>query len=138
MKENLVENTKLETDELYTLSREEIIKRLESDSEMGLSSTAAEQRQKIYGKNELEAEEMVPLWKKFVEQFKDVMILVLIVAAIISGAMGEVIDAALIIAIVIINAVLGVYQEGKAEKAIEALQKWQLLKLESCAMANKP
>lgn len=123
MKENLVENTKLETDELYTLSREEIIKRLESDSEMGLSSTAAEQRQKIYGKNELEAEEMVPLWKKFVEQFKDVMILVLIVAAIISGAMGEVIDAALIIAIVIINAVLGVYQEGKAEKAIEALQK---------------
>ena len=83
MKENLVENTKLETDELYTLSREEIIKRLESDSEMGLSSTAAEQRQKIYGKNELEAEEMVPLWKKFVEQFKDVMILVLIVDAII-------------------------------------------------------
>ncbi|HHT24612.1 MAG TPA: cation-translocating P-type ATPase [Clostridiaceae bacterium] len=109
--------------EHYQLSRETIIERLNSDPVTGLHSTEAKQRQAIYGANELEAEQSVPLWKKLLEQFKDVMIIVLIVAAIISGILGELIDAILIIAIVLINAILGVYQEGKAEKAIDALQK---------------
>ncbi len=120
-KEN--KKTMLNSEEIYQLSRERIVEILDSDTERGLSSAEAEKRQGIYGLNELESEEAVPLWKKLLDQFKDIMVLTLLAAAVISGMMGEWVDAALIIAIVVINAVLGVYQEGKAEKAIEALQK---------------
>ncbi|HHU52517.1 MAG TPA: cation-translocating P-type ATPase [Clostridiaceae bacterium] len=123
MKETSNTNDSFLAGEHYQLSRETIIERLETDPVTGLDSTEAERRQAIYGANQLEAEQAVPLWKKILEQFKDVMIIVLIIAAIISGVLGELIDSILIIAIVLINAILGVYQEGKAEKAIEALQK---------------
>ncbi len=109
--------------EIYQADKQEIVKKLNSNIEKGLTEQEILKRQNLYGKNELESEKAVPLWKKFLEQFKDVMVITLIIAAIISGALGEVVDSILIIAIVIINAVLGVYQEGRAEKAIEALQK---------------
>ncbi|MGI6247854.1 MAG: cation-translocating P-type ATPase [Acutalibacteraceae bacterium] len=123
MKETGSEKKYLKEEELYQLSKEQIVEELDSDAERGLTSSEVEKRQTLYGLNALETEKTVPLWKKLLEQFKDVMVLTLLAAAIISGALGEWVDAALIIAIVVINAILGVYQEGKAEKAIEALQK---------------
>lgn len=112
-----------QSNELYQLSKEEIVEQLNVDSNIGLDTAESQSRQEIYGKNQLEEETSVPLWQKILAQFKDVMVITLIVAAIISGFLVELVDAILIIAIVIINAVLGVYQEGKAEKAIESLQK---------------
>lgn len=121
MDKNEIKN--FEPDELYQLSKDEILQELDVDPQTGLSTSESQARQKIYGKNELEAEQSVPLWQKILAQFKDVMVITLIVAALISGILGELVDAMLIIAIVIINALLGVYQEGKAEKAIDSLQK---------------
>lgn len=123
MKDNLVEKNQLQSEDFYKLSREEVIKDLKSSVEIGLDSSEAKIRQTQYGINQLLEEEPVSLWKKLLDQFKDVMIIVLIIAAIVSGAMGEMIEAILIIAIVLINALLGVFQEGRAEKAIDALQK---------------
>lgn len=122
MKENQKKKY-LEPEQLYQLPREIIVEMLNTDAEKGLSSEEASERQLIYGLNELEAEKAVPLWRKLLAQFQDVMVITLIAAALVSGFLGEIVDAALIIAIVVINAVLGVYQEGKAEKAIESLQK---------------
>lgn len=90
----------------------------------GLTSQEAAERLSEYGPNSLDAGEKKSLLQKFFDQFKDFMILVLLVAAIISATIGgEVADAIIILAVVIINAALGVFQEQKAEEAIEALQK---------------
>lgn len=94
----------------------------------GLSSAEAEKRLAEYGKNELDKEEKPSLLKRFLSQLAEPMTIILIVAAIVSAftAMLEggegFTDVIIILAVVIVNAVLGVYQEGKAEKAIEALQ----------------
>jgi Ca2+-transporting ATPase len=89
---------------------------------LGLSSEEAKRRLEEYGPNELkEGEKKTPLGM-FLDQFKDFMILVLIAAAAIAGAMGEVADTIAIVVIVVINAVIGFVQEYRAEKAIEALK----------------
>ena len=92
-------------------------------SEDGLDQSQAQLRLDQYGKNKLAEGKKKTLVKKFVEQLTDPMIIVLIGAAIISGAVGEIADAVIILTVVVLNAVLSVYQEGKAEKAIEELQK---------------
>lgn len=109
--------------DLYRLPVETITERLSADAENGLSQAEAEKRLEQYGHNKLEEEKRVPLWQKFLLQFKDFMILILIIAAVVSGALGEVADALIILGIVVVNAILGVIQEGRAEKAIAALQK---------------
>lgn len=100
-----------------------VLQSLDSRKE-GLTSEEAAQRISEYGPNALEAGEKRTLLQKFLDQFKDFMILVLLVAAIISATVGgEVADAIIILSVVVINAALGVFQEQKAEEAIEALQK---------------
>ena len=94
----------------------------------GLTSVEASERLQKNGKNALVAAKGKSIVKKFLEQLMDPMIIILIVAAAISGALAIIeghfeADVIIILAVVIINAVLGVYQESKAEKAIEALQK---------------
>ncbi|MCD8335039.1 MAG: cation-translocating P-type ATPase [Clostridiales bacterium] len=96
-------------------------------SESGLSQQEAAARLERDGKNQLEAAKGKSLARRFLEQLADPMIIILIVAAIVSGVLAVVendsfADVIIIIAVVIANAVLGVYQENKAEKAIEALQ----------------
>ncbi len=94
----------------------------------GLSSIEAEKRLNAYGKNELEAPKGKSLLARFLEQLADPMIIILIVAAIVSGVIAVLehesfSDVIIILAVVLVNAILGVYQENKAEQAIDALQK---------------
>lgn len=110
----------------YLSDYEEVLKEQQS-SEDGLSSGEAEARLDKYGKNELEKGKKDSLFKRFLKELSDPMIIILIVAAVISGITafyeGESFaDVIIIMAVVIINAVLGVFQESKAEAAIEALQ----------------
>lgn len=89
----------------------------------GLSSEEAQKRLLEYGPNELKEKEKRTIFMMFLDQFKDLMILVLIAAAIISGIVGEAVDTIAIIIIVLLNAVIGFVQEYRAEKAMAALKK---------------
>ncbi len=110
----------------YLKSSEAVINEL-GTSEGGLTTSQAEERRAKYGLNKLKEGEKKSLIRRFLEQIADPMIIILIVAAVVSGITavyeGESFaDVIIIMAVVIINAVLGVFQESKAEKAIEALQ----------------
>ncbi|HAK58793.1 MAG TPA: ATPase, partial [Nitrospiraceae bacterium] len=92
-------------------------------SRQGLSAEEVEQRLQEYGPNELQEKKKKTLFRMFLDQFTDFMILVLIGAAIISGVIGEAKDTIAIVVIVVLNAVLGFSQEYRAEKAMAALKK---------------
>lgn len=99
----------------------------ENSSLAGLTTAEAEKRAENYGKNKLKAAKKVPLIVRFLSQLGDPMTIILICAAVVSGILAVVegesfADVIIILAVVLINAVLGVYQESKAENAIEALQ----------------
>ncbi len=89
----------------------------------GLSSQEAAQRLAASGPNELKEGKRISPWQIFLGQFKSLIIWILIIAGVISGVLGEVVDAIAILAIVVLNAVIGFYQEFKAEKSIAALKK---------------
>ena len=104
------------------------IEDLNTNIENGLSSDEAKARTKTYGLNELKAKKKKSLFQKFLEQFKDFMIIVLIISAIVSGIVGVMegeglTETLIILLVVIVNAIIGVAQENKAEKSLEALQK---------------
>ncbi len=110
----------------YCEDQEKVLKALDASRE-GLSSEEASKRLEANGKNKLAAAKGKSLVRRFLEQLADPMIIILLVAAFISGVLAVVenesfADVIIILAVVIVNAVLGVYQESKAEKAIEALQ----------------
>ncbi len=111
-----------ETTAFHTLSQEEALAALGSNIK-GLTDEGVQQAYGLHGKNQLQEAIKTPLWVKFLLQFKDVMVIILLVASIIAGFMGELTDTAIILFVVIINATLGVLQESKAEKALEALRK---------------
>ncbi|HLD56962.1 MAG TPA: calcium-translocating P-type ATPase, PMCA-type [archaeon] len=108
--------------EWYKLTADQAIKELNS-SKNGLSETEAEQRLEEYGKNKLEEKRRITPLKIFLDQFKSFLVIILIIAAVVSGFLGELIDFTVIIIIVILNALFGFFQEYKAEKAIEALKR---------------
>ena len=101
----------------------EISKVFRSDVHNGISENEANKRQKNYGKNEIEEKENNKWYLILLDQFRDFMVLVLLGATLLSGLLGEYTDAITIIAIVVLNAVLGFYQEFKAEKSLEELKK---------------
>ena len=110
----------------YTESTDAVLKEVGS-TETGLSSAEAEKRLAENGKNKLKEAKKESLLKRFLKQLADPMIIILLVAAAISGVTAAIegegfVDVFIILFVVIMNAVLGVYQESKAEKAIEALQ----------------
>ncbi len=99
-----------------------------TDLKNGLTNSKASENLEKFGFNELKAQKKVPLIIKFLEQFKDFMIIILIIAAIVSGAISiaqgeKITDSVIILIVVIANAIIGVAQEAKAEKSLEALQK---------------
>ena len=112
----------------YQKNIDDVKKELATDIEKGLSSKQVEEKQQNVGFNELKARKKKSLIVKFLEQFKDFMIIVLIIAAIVSGIVGilegeGITDTIIILIVVIVNAIIGVAQENKAEKSLEALQK---------------
>jgi len=104
----------------YTLPKETCLEILETDKQ-GLSKSEAEERVAEYGKNKLDEGKKKTIFGIFISQFANVMIWVLIVAAIISAVLEEPLDAIIIGIVILINAILGTVQEVKAEKALEAL-----------------
>ena len=107
---------------------EEVEKELGTNKENGLSSKKVEENRAKYGLNELKEKKKESLIQKFIDQFKDFSIIVLIIAAIVSGVVGVMqgegfTDTIIILIVVLLNAVIGVAQESKAEKSLEALKK---------------
>ena len=112
----------------YNKTISEVEKELNTDIENGLNQEQVNLKLAKFGLNELKTKKKKSIFIKFLEQFKDFMIIILIIAAIISGAIsiaqGEAItDSIIIIVVVIANAIIGVVQEAKAEQSLEALQK---------------
>lgn len=112
-----------------SLTPTETLKILKTDLKRGLTKFSAEKRLHKYGQNKLEQKKPKNLFTKFLEQFSDFMVIILLIAAVISFITAKIennndyIDSIIIIAIVIVNAITGVIQESKAEKAIDALKK---------------
>ena len=107
----------------YEQSKEKLLLEFGTDLELGLSSDQANINLEKYGLNELKEEEGSSFFSKLLDQFKDFLVLILIIAASISFFIGSRNDAIVILAIVVVNALLGLFQEGKAEKSLEALKK---------------
>lgn len=107
----------------YRKNTYEVLKELNSDPNKGLSNQEAARRRTATGLNELKQKKAKSLFSLFVAQFQDPMVVILIIGAIVSIFLNEWIDAAIILFVIVMNATIGVIQEYKAEKAIEALKK---------------
>ncbi|MEW6222884.1 MAG: HAD-IC family P-type ATPase, partial [Candidatus Hadarchaeota archaeon] len=106
----------------HSMKIEEVLRGSNSKLE-GLSSGDATKRLQEFGPNELKKEKKVSPLRLFLEQFTNILIIILLIATVLSFALGEIYDAIVIVAIVIVSAVLGFTQEHRAEKALEALKK---------------
>jgi Ca2+-transporting ATPase len=106
-----------------------VIESLQTDALAGLPGSKAAERLAEYGPNELPEAKHKPLWKVFASQFASPLIYILFVAAVISFGMGHSSDALVILAVVLVNAVIGALQEGRAEHSMEALRKMSSLKV---------
>ena len=113
----------------HSISVAETAEKLKTDTEKGLSENEAKKRLEKYGNNVLQSRNKTSVIKRFFAQFKDFCVIILFIACIISFATGilegngDFVEPTVILIIVVLNAVIGVIQEQKAEKAIEALQK---------------
>lgn len=113
----------------HTLSTKEVENKLKTNIKYGLDEKQVEERKQKYGKNQLEEKKKESIFVKFIKQFNDFMIIILIVASIISAIItklngsNDYFDSIIIIAIVAFNAIMGLIQESKAEKSLEALKK---------------
>jgi len=117
------------TSEPYRQTVEQVLAAFGADADSGLSGNEARARLQSYGRNELQAEEPVPAWRKFLAQFTDVLVILLLVAALISAGLwlyerdtALPYEAIAIFAIVLLNAVLGFVQQARAERAVAALR----------------
>lgn len=112
--------------DFYRFDVQQTLAELDTDSQTGLSDAEAQQRQQQYGKNALPTEEGASWLQLILGQFTDLMVIILLVAAVISFFLGDTKDVIVIMAIVILNALLGVYQEYRAEQALANLSKMQV------------
>ncbi len=116
----------------HNQSVDELLKQLGSNAQTGLTAEQAKQKWEQFGPNKLKEKKKKSILQRFLDQFKDVMIIILLLAAVVSFIVvcveapthgwGEIFEPLLIVLIVILNAIMGVYQEGKAEKALDALK----------------
>ncbi len=118
----------------YALDPEKVIGAFDTDVENGLSVDEAEKRLNEVGKNEIPTGKKRPWWSRLLMQFHNVLIYVLMAAAIITALMDHWIDTWVILAVVVVNALIGFIQEGKAERALESIRK--MLSLEAVVIRN--
>lgn len=121
----------------WALSSAEVLNRLDVQQDQGLSTDEVSRRQQEYGLNELAKEEKTSVWKLFLEQFDDALVKVLLLAAVVSFGLAvfqeseddeglrAFIEPVVILLILILNAIVGVWQEANAENALEALKDMQ-------------
>lgn len=107
----------------HSLSREAVLDKLQAPLEKGLSSKEAQSRKEKYGPNELQEGKKRTFWNMVFDQLNNFVILMLVAAAVISAILGEIVDASAIVAIVVLNTIMGVAQESRAEAALDALKK---------------
>lgn len=107
----------------HSMGANEVLKRLDTLAEQGLTSEEAHRRLESYGPNQLREAPPTTFWKMLWDQFNNFVVILLIVASLVSAILGDYIEAAAILAIVILNATLGVLQERRAERALAALRK---------------
>ena len=125
----------MQQQEYFSCPAEEVVTSLGTDAKQGLSDAEAQERRARYGENKLQEQKKKSMFVRFLEQFKDVMIIILLIAACVSFGVIcyqvfvtkeespiEFVEPALIIFIVVLNAIMGLVQESKAEKALEALK----------------
>ncbi len=127
-KEEDVHTLNMEGKKWFHQEIKEVEKNLGTDIQNGLTSQQVQENREKYGYNELQAAKKKTLLQRFIDQFKDFSIIVLIIAAIVSGVVGVsqgegITDTIIILIVVLVNAIIGVAQESKAEKSLEALQK---------------
>lgn len=113
----------MKLDKLYLHTADEVCKFFDTDSVDGLSTKEVKKRLSKFGLNELKEEDKVPLWVHFIKQFKDFMVIVLMIATVLSIILGEYTDAITIFIIIMLNAFLGFIQEYRAEQSINSLKK---------------
>ena len=106
----------------HSLEAEQILKELSTNAHQGLTAEEVRSRLEQYGYNELQREEKVSPWTLFFDQFKNALIIILLIAIVLSAIVGEYVDAIIIAIIVIFCAILGFVQEYRAERALEALK----------------
>lgn len=106
----------------FNKNSKEVINELSTDLINGLSSSEAKLRLTKYGLNKIQGKKKKSIFQLFLAQINDIMIYILLIAAIISFVVGEVSDSIIILIVIFINAIIGVIQESKAEKALEALK----------------
>jgi Ca2+-transporting ATPase len=107
----------------YSQPAQAALEQLKAELNRGLSAAEAQQRLARYGYNELPSGKKTPLWRLFLAQFNDFVVLLLIVASLVSIALGDLIEGLAIMAIVILNAAIGLIQEQRADAALDALKK---------------
>lgn len=107
----------------HGLETREVFASMQSSPTAGLSEAAAEKRLREYGPNELPETAARSIWAMFFAQFKNSLVIILLVAAVIAGFLGEIGDAVVILIVITLNALLGMIQEAKAEKSLAALKK---------------
>jgi Ca2+-transporting ATPase len=109
--------------EFHSQSPEDVAAQLRTDPDAGLTAAEATRRLTEHGPNELPEQPATPFWRRVLDQLRDFVVLLLIAAAVVSFALGDTAEAAAIMAIVVLNAVIGVVQEGRAEASLAALKK---------------
>ncbi|MDZ7662956.1 cation-transporting P-type ATPase [Thiohalophilus sp.] len=114
-------NTGSATPNYHALASQEVFERLASTEE-GLDEADAQQRREQYGLNQLQTQQAEPAWRRLLRQFNNVLIYVLLGAGVITLLLGHWIDSGVIFGVVVINALIGFVQEGKAQKALAAIQ----------------
>lgn len=107
----------------HALPAEVVLHHLETDLHAGLSSDEVRSRGEQFGPNQMTSRRATPLWIKFLQQFNQALVYILVAASVVSAVLGEWVDAGVIFGVVLVNSIIGFLQEAKAEKAIEALAK---------------
>ena len=123
-KEKISNLEKKETKKLYiNHSEKDLLEEFDSNKDEGLTSSEAKKRLEKYGPNRMQETKRRNIFLRFLDQFKDFMILILIIAAILSFVTKDYAEGGLVLAIILLNAIIGLIQEEKAEKALQAIQK---------------